>query len=46
MATTTDGQTYVVAVLAENPAARIEETNAAVTLLSAIRGAFALSTGD
>ena len=46
MATTTGGQTYVVAALAENPKAPIDETNAAVTLISAIRGAFALAAGN
>jgi beta-lactamase class A len=42
LATTRGGQSYVVSVLAENPAAPIGNT-AALTLLSAIKGAFELA---
>jgi hypothetical protein len=43
LATTRSGQSYVVSVLAENPAAPIAENTAALTLLSAIKGAFELA---
>jgi hypothetical protein len=43
LATTRGGQSYVVSVLVENPAAPIAETSAALTLLSAIQGAFQLA---
>jgi beta-lactamase class A len=43
LATTRGGQSYVVSVLAENPAAPIAQTAAALTLLSAIKGAFELA---
>jgi beta-lactamase class A len=43
LATTRSGQTYVVSVLAENPAAPIAQTAASLTLLSAIKGAFELA---
>jgi len=42
LATTRSGQSYVVSVLAENPAAPIAQ-NTALTLLSAIKGAFELA---
>jgi beta-lactamase class A len=45
LATTRGGQSYVVSVLAENPAAPIAQTAAALTLLSAIKGAFELAAG-
>ena len=45
LATTRGGQSYVVSVLAENPAAPIAQTAAALTLLSAIKGAFELAGG-
>jgi beta-lactamase class A len=45
LATTRSGQSYVVSVLAENPAAPIAENTAALTLLSAIKGAFELAAG-
>jgi hypothetical protein len=45
LATTRGGQSYVVSVLAENPAAPLAETAAALTLLSAIKGAFELAAG-
>ncbi|MGH3258112.1 MAG: serine hydrolase [Streptosporangiaceae bacterium] len=44
LATTRGGQSYVVSVLAENPAAPIAQ-NAVLTLLSAIKGAFELAAG-
>jgi len=43
LATTRGGQSYVVSVLAENPAAPIAQTAATLTLLSAIKGAFELA---
>ena len=43
MATTRAGHSYVVAVLAENPSAPIDEATAEPTLLSAIKGAFTLA---
>ena len=43
LATTRGGQSYVVSVLAENPAAPIAQTAASLTLLSAIKGAFELA---
>jgi beta-lactamase class A len=43
LATTSDGQTYVVSVLAENPKAALSETTATLTLISAIKGAFQLA---
>jgi beta-lactamase class A len=43
LATTRDGRSYVVSVLAENPAASIQETAAELTLISAIKGAFELA---
>jgi beta-lactamase class A len=45
LATTRGGQSYVVSVLAEKPAAPMAETTAALTLLSAIKGAFELAAG-
>ena len=45
LATTRGGQSYVVSVLAENPAAPIAQTAASLTLLSAIKGAFELAAG-
>jgi Beta-lactamase enzyme family/ORF 12 gene product N-terminal len=43
LATTRGGQSYVVSVLAENPAAPLAETAASLTLISAIKGAFELA---
>jgi len=43
LATTRTGHSYVVAVLAENPSAPIDETSAIPVLLSAIKGAFTLA---
>lgn len=43
LATTSTGSTYFVSVLAENSSAPIKETPAAIELLSAIKGAFALA---
>jgi len=45
LATTRGGQSYVVSILAENPAAPIAQTAASLTLLSAIKGAFELAAG-
>jgi Beta-lactamase enzyme family/ORF 12 gene product N-terminal len=45
LATTRSGKTYMVSVLTENPASPISETPAALTLLSAIKGAFTLAAG-
>ena len=45
LATTRGGQSYVVSVLAENPAVPIAQTAASLTLLSAIKGAFELAAG-
>jgi hypothetical protein len=45
LATTLSGQSYVVSVLAENPAAPIAQNTAVLTLLSAIKGAFELAAG-
>ncbi len=42
MATTRTGHSYVVAVLAENPSAPINQATAAPAMLSAIKGAFTL----
>ncbi len=42
LATTNTGRSYVVAVLAENPSAPIDQTSATPTVLSAIKGAFTL----
>jgi beta-lactamase class A len=44
LATTRTGHSYVVAVLAENPSAPIDQATAAPALLSAIKGAFTLAT--
>jgi beta-lactamase class A len=43
LATTAGGHTYLVSVLTQNPAAAIQETSAAVTLLGAVKGAFQLA---
>ncbi len=43
LATTQTGQSYVVAVLADNPSQPINEAKAAPVLLSAIKGAFTLA---
>jgi beta-lactamase class A len=43
LATTSAGKEYLVSVLTENPTAAIPETSAALTLLSAIKGAFQLA---
>jgi len=43
LATTRGGQSYMVSVLAENPAAPLSQTAATLTLISAIKGAFELS---
>ena len=43
LATTRSGQSYVVAVLAENPSEPINEATAAPVKLSAVKGAFALA---
>jgi len=43
LATTNTGRSYVVAVLAENPSAPIDQTAATPTVLSAIKGAFTLA---
>jgi len=43
MATTRTGHSYVVAVLAGNPSAPIDQATAAPALLSAIKGAFTLA---
>lgn len=43
LATTRSGQSYMVSVLAENPTAPIAQNTAALTLLSAIKGAFELA---
>jgi beta-lactamase class A len=43
MATTRTGHSYVVAVLAENPSAPINQATAVPTMLSAIKGAFTLA---
>jgi beta-lactamase class A len=43
LATTQTGQSYVVAVLAENPSAPINEATAAPVMLSAVQGAFTLA---
>jgi len=43
LATTSGGRTYLVSVLAENPAASIQETSAELTLISAVKGAFQLA---
>jgi len=43
LATTRTGQSYVVTVLAENPAQPINEARAAPVLLAAIKGAFTLA---
>ena len=43
LATTGTGHSYVVAVLAENPSAPINQATAAPALLSAIKGAFTLA---
>jgi beta-lactamase class A len=43
LATTRGGQTYLVSVLAENPAASINEASATPTLISAVKGAFQLA---
>ena len=43
LATTRTGQSYVVAVLAENPSQPINEATAAPVMLSAIKGAFTLA---
>jgi len=43
LATTRGGQSYVVSVLAENPAAPLAETPATLALLSAVKGAFQLA---
>ena len=43
LATTQTGQSYVVAVLAENPSQPINEAKAAPVLLAAIKGAFTLA---
>jgi len=43
MATTRTGHSYVVAVLAENPSAPIDEATAEPAMLSAIKGAFTLA---
>jgi beta-lactamase class A len=43
MATTRTGHSYIVAVLAENPAAPINSATAAPAVLSAIKGAFTLA---
>ena len=43
LATTRAGQSYVVAVLAENPSAPIDEATAAPAMLSAVKGAFTLA---
>jgi beta-lactamase class A len=43
LATTRTGQSYVVAVLAENPSQPIDEATAAPAMLSAIKGAFTLA---
>ncbi len=43
LATTQSGQSYVVAVLTEDPAKAIDEATAIPTLLSAVKGAFALA---
>jgi hypothetical protein len=45
LATTHGGQSYVVSVLAENPAAPLAETPATLTLLSAVKGALKLAAG-
>ena len=44
LATTRHGHSYVVSALAENPSRSIDETSAATTMLSAIKGAFTLAT--
>jgi len=43
LATTRSGQSYVVAVLAENPSEPINEATAAPVMLSAVKGAFTLA---
>ena len=43
LATTQTGQSYVVAALAENPSAPIDEAKAAPVMLSAVKGAFTLA---
>jgi hypothetical protein len=45
LATTRSGRTYMVSVLTGNPGSPIPETPAALTLLSAIKGAFTLAAG-
>jgi hypothetical protein len=44
MATTRTGHSHVVAALAENPSAPINQATAAPAMLSAIKGAFTLAT--
>jgi hypothetical protein len=43
LATTSGGQSYVVSVLAENPAAPLAQTAATLKLISAVKGAFELA---
>lgn len=43
LATTRGGQSYVVSVLTENPAAPIPQTSAVPTLISAVKGALELA---
>jgi hypothetical protein len=45
LATTTTGQSYVVSVLAQNSAAAFNETQAELTLIGAVNGAFRLAVG-
>jgi len=45
LATTRGGKTYLVSVLTENPAAPLKETQAELTLISAVKGAFKLAAG-
>jgi hypothetical protein len=44
LATNRGGRTYLVSVLAQNPAAAIDETSAGLTLISAVKGALQLAS--
>jgi len=43
LATTHDGQSYLVSVLTQNPAAPLQETSVELALISAVKGAFQLA---
>jgi len=45
LATTSGGKSYLVSVLTEDPAAPLKETQAELTLISAVKGAFKLAAG-